>query len=68
MAHQTLISVEKGYFKSLFSISTAPVPTVLITNIPTQMEPTVISKKRKVQVKNSAMYRPQKLLKLLKTA
>jgi hypothetical protein len=37
----------KGHFKYLLGINTAPIPTVLSIDIPTQLEPSFISEKCK---------------------
>jgi hypothetical protein len=50
----------KGHFKSLSQINTAPVPTVLSTDIPTQMESTFINEKCMFWIKNTIMYCPYK--------
>jgi hypothetical protein len=50
----------KGHFKRLPRINTAPIPIVLSTDIPTQMERSFISEKCKFLVKNTIMYLPTK--------
>jgi hypothetical protein len=50
----------EGALQTSSSINTAPVPIVLSIDIPTQMEPSFISKKCQFWVKNTVMYCLQK--------
>jgi hypothetical protein len=51
-----------GNFKSLSQINTAPILTVLSTDILTEMKPSFISEKCKFWVKNTVMYCSQEPL------
>jgi hypothetical protein len=78
MAHHTNLLIVKGHFKLLLRINTAPIPIVLSTDIPTQMEPSFISEKQvlgqehrhvlpaKTSYKNAFLYR-NRILQLLES-
>jgi hypothetical protein len=50
----------KGHFRGLSLINTTPVTVVLSIDIPIQMEPSVITEKCELWVKNQVIYCPQK--------
>jgi hypothetical protein len=53
---------ERVHLKSLSWINSVPVPIIVSIDLPTQMEPSFISKECKFWVKNSIMYCLQKLV------
>jgi hypothetical protein len=59
----TNLLIMNGHFKSLSQFNAAPVPAVLSTDIPTQMEPSFVSEKAKFSNKNTIMYCPEKPVK-----
>jgi hypothetical protein len=56
MAHHTNLLTVAEYFKSSSQINTAPVPTVLSTDIPITIQPSFIGKKYEFWVKQTVVY------------